>query len=315
MKTKLILAASVAATCLAVTAVILNGTPKAEPAAVSRPSILGIAHVALRVKDAAEARNFFGHVLGFDELPLEETAKGKMRYTYFKVNDNQYIEISPTLSSPTEDRLIDIAFRTTDARGLREYLASHGVSVPGELRKDAEGNLSFSLQDPAGHTVEFIQYTPGSVESRNFGKFLSSKRTSKEIIHAGETVQNRAPADDFYRGILGYRVTWYGGMTDNRTDWVDMEVPNGTNWLEFMLNVHNPSPRTLGVMNHFSLGVKDIHKVFATVKARGYSAGKPQIGRDGKWQLNLYDADLTRVEFMEFKPVQKPCCSPMIMNP
>ena len=38
----------------------------------------------------------------------------------------------------------------------------------------------------------------------------------------------------------------------------------------------------------------------------------PKIGRDGKWQLNLYDANLTRTELMEPKPVQKPCCSPMI---
>jgi hypothetical protein len=36
---------------------------------------------------------------------------------------------------------------------------------------------------------------------------------------------------------------------------------------------------------------------------------QPQIGRDGKWQLNLYDPDGTRVELMEFAPVEKPCCS------
>ena len=279
--------------------------------AVSRPPILGIAHIALRVRDAAEARNFFGHVLGFDELPLEETAKGKMRYTYFKVSDDQYIEVSPTLSSSTEDRLIHIAFRTTDARRLRRFLASHGVAVPEELQKDPEGDLSFSVQDPAGHEVEFIQYLPGSVESRNFGKYLSSNRTSHQIIHAGETVEDRAGADHFYRGLLGYREMWYGGMTETRTDWVDMVVPNGTNWLEFMLNVHNPSPRQLGGMNHFSLGVTSVKQVLATVQARGYKAGEPHIGRDGKWQLNLYDPDLTRVEFMEFKHVRKPCCSPV----
>ncbi len=314
MKTPLTFATIAGAICLGATAVLLSGVPKTD-AGVNRPPILGIAHVALRVKDAAEARKFFGHVLGFEELPLKETAMGRMRYTYFKVSDNQYIKVSPTLSSPTEDRLVNIAFRTTDARALRRYLASHGVSVPGELRKDSEGDLSFSLQDPAGHTVEFIQYLPGSVETRSFGKFLSPNRTSEQIIHAGETVYDRATAENFYRAILGYRMTWYGGMTDSRTDWVDMAVPNGTNWLEFMLNVHNPSPRTLGVMNHFSLGVSDIHRVFVTVKARGYNAEKPQIGRDGKWQLNLYDADLTRVEFMEFKPVRKPCCSPMLSNP
>jgi hypothetical protein len=27
--------------------------------------------------------------------------------------------------------------------------------------------------------------------------------------------------------------------------------------------------------------------------------------------LNLYDPNLTRVELMEPKPVEKPCCSPM----
>jgi hypothetical protein len=36
---------------------------------------------------------------------------------------------------------------------------------------------------------------------------------------------------------------------------------------------------------------------------------KAQMGRDGKWQLNLYDPDLSRIELMEFQPVQKPCCA------
>jgi hypothetical protein len=34
-----------------------------------------------------------------------------------------------------------------------------------------------------------------------------------------------------------------------------------------------------------------------------------QIGRDGKLQLNVFDPDLTRIELMEFRPVDKPCCS------
>jgi len=36
---------------------------------------------------------------------------------------------------------------------------------------------------------------------------------------------------------------------------------------------------------------------------------QPKIGRDGKWQLNLYDPDDTRVELMEFTPTEKPCCA------
>ncbi len=311
MKATLFLTGIAAALCLAAYSFLLRGTNPSQ-SVVSRPPILGIASVALRVNDAAKARNFFGHVLGFDELPLEETAKGRMHYAYFKVNDNQYIEVSPTLSSPTEDRLIHIAFRTTDARRLRLYLASHGVAVPGTIQKDSEGDLSFNVTDPAGHTVEFIQYLPGSFESRNAGKFLSASSVSHEIIHAGETVPDRAAENHLFGSILGFREMWYGGMTDTRTDWVDMVVPNGQNWLEYMLHVNNPSPRQLGVMDHFSLGVKSVQQVYATVQARGYQSAKPQIGRDGKWQLNLYDPDLTRVEVMAFKPVRKACCSPMI---
>jgi hypothetical protein len=67
---------------------------------------------------------------------------------------------------------------------------------------------------------------------------------------------------------------------------------------------------TLGVMNHIALGVTDIHAIQQKLLEVGPKpAEEPKIGRDGKWQLNLYDADQTRAEFMEFTPVQKPCCS------
>jgi len=36
---------------------------------------------------------------------------------------------------------------------------------------------------------------------------------------------------------------------------------------------------------------------------------EPRIGHDGKRQLNLYDPGQTRVELMEFTPVEKPRCS------
>jgi len=131
----------------------------------------------------------------------------------------------------------------------------------------------------------------------------------------GVTIHDRAAADRFYKDILGFRVMWYGGMKDDRTDWVDMRVPEGTDWLEYMLNVNNPSPKTLGVMHHVALGVTSVQEAFKTVTERGYKAEPPKIGRDGKWQLNLYDPNLTRVEIMEFKPVQTPCCSPMMTVP
>jgi hypothetical protein len=56
-------------------------------------------------------------------------------------------------------------------------------------------------------------------------------------------------------------------------------------------------------MNHIALGVPDIHKAREQLVKNGWKGTEePKIGRDGKWQLNLYDPDETRVELMEFTP-------------
>ena len=279
--------------------------------AQDRPPIVGVAHIGLKTDDLAAARQFYGHMLGFQEPFTLDKPSGGLMLTYFKVNDHQYIEVFPELKSETEDRLSHIAFETTNMQQLRDYLAKRGVKVPDTLKPGRDGNLSMMLKDPDGHNVEFVEYRPGSLHTTNFGKFLPDTRVSGRIIHVGVTVKDQAAADRFYKDILGFHEFWHGGMKDDRTDWVDMRVPEGTDWLEYMLNVNNPSPKTLGVMHHLALGVASVETGYKTVVARGLNPEKPKIGRDGKWQLNLYDPNLTRAELMEPKPVQTPCCSPM----
>ena len=289
-----------------------QSTASANPSgAVQRPPILGVAHIGLETNDMRAAHKFYGDQLGFADFSLDKPTGGLM-LTYFKVNDHQYIEIFPDLKSETQDRLSHIAFETTNARQLRDYLASRAVKVPQTLKPGLDGNLSFMTKDPDAHDVEFVQYMPGSLHSRKFRKLLPESRISNRMIHAGVTVRDRAAADTFYKDILGFHMTWYGGMKDDQIDWVDMRVPDGTDWLEYMLRVHDPSPKTLGVMHHLALGVPAIQTAYKTVLARGVKPPEPpKVGRDGRWQLNLYDPNYTRAELMEFKPVQKPCCSPM----
>ncbi len=306
-------------------AALLTGTsltqaagPESQPpaAAVARPAIVGVAHIGLKTDNLDAARKFYTGVLGFqepfslDKTPDEGTG---LLLTYFKVNDHQYIEMFPELTDPKMDRLSHISFETTDAEQMRAYLASRGVKVPEKLEPMRDGNRGFDVIDPDGHDVEFVEYRPGSLHSRNFGKFLPDTRISTRIIHVGVVVKDRAATDRFYKDILGFKLQWQGGMKDTDTDWVAMRVPDGTDWLEYMLNVNNPDPHELGVMHHLSLGVPSIQARYKLALQRGYQAKeKPQIGRDGKWQYNLYDPNFTRVELMEPKPVQKPCCSPIM---
>jgi catechol-2,3-dioxygenase len=58
-------------------------------APIQRPAIVGVAHIALETDDLAAARKFYGTGLGFEEpFQLDKAV-------LFKVNDHQYIKVSP----------------------------------------------------------------------------------------------------------------------------------------------------------------------------------------------------------------------------
>jgi catechol 2,3-dioxygenase-like lactoylglutathione lyase family enzyme len=282
------------------------------PKPVTRPPIVGVAHIAVNTDDMAAARKFYNGILGFQEPFSLDKPEGGLMLTFFKVNDHQYIEVFPELKEPDQDRLNHICFETTDAEQLRAYLASKGVKVPEKVTTGRAGNLNFEIRDPDDHLIEFVQYMPGSMHSRDFGKDMPDTRASAHIIHVGFTVSDRAAEDHLFKDILGFREFWHGGMTDDAAEWIDMRVPEGIDWLEYMTNLKDMNPKKRGVLNHMALGVPSVSAGYDLVVKRGLDPAKPKIGRDGKWQLNLYDPNLTRVEMMEPKPVEKPCCSPML---
>jgi len=132
------------------------------------------------------------------------------------------------------------------------------------------------------------------------------------MIHAGFIVKDRAAEDRFYMDLLGFRMYWHGGFKDADNNWWEIQVPDGTDWIEYMLNIpSNANKQERGVQNHFSLAVDKIQSAAALLRTHGLKTDdQPEIGRDGKWSFDIYDPDLTRVEFMEFKPAQPPCCNP-----
>jgi len=275
---------------------------------VKRPPITGIAHVALKTNDLAAARRFYGHDLGFSDALAMPESQGAG--AWFKINDHQYVEIYQPLKSEDEDRLIEVAFETPDVQAMRDYLASKGVEVPATVSKGWDGNLTFQVNDPEGHRIAFVRYLTDSIPGKQFGLLMPATRVSEHMIHAGFLVNDRETEDRFFRDILGFDQMWQGGKTETSADWISMRVPEGEDWIEYMCNVKNPSPKTRGIMNHIAFGVPAMDAANQTLQARQAPLPeKAKIGRDGKWQLNLYDPNLTRAELMEPKPVEKPCCS------
>ncbi len=123
---------------------------------IQRPALIGDAHMALFVSDINKTRSFYGDFLGFQEPYCLKNSDSSLIMTFFKVNENQYIEISPNLK-PGQDFLNHIAFETSNAEQMRLYLASKGFQVPEKANKVRIGNTSFNIKDPDGHTVEFTQ--------------------------------------------------------------------------------------------------------------------------------------------------------------
>ena len=273
-------------------------------AQAQHPKITGISHVRIHVHAFCKAHDFYSKVLGNRLICPAFDAKAEPVAGTMALWTGQFITINTSGSSET-DLLEHVGFATDDAALMRNYLKSSGVEV-GDLISPP-GALSFTIKDPENHRIEFVQRrTSAGIERARV-----PPPQQRQIIHAGFIVRDRAAMEHFYKDILGFRPYWHGGMKDDETNWVSLQVPDGSDWIEFMLNVpDNADQRLRGIMNHIALGVKDIHATQEQLHKNGAPlTEEPKIGRDGKWQLNLYDPDGTRVEFMEFTPVQKPCCS------
>ncbi len=273
-----------------------------------RPRLLGVAHMALYVSDIEKARGFYRDWLDFQEPYDLKNADGSLSMTFFKINENQYIEIFPGLK-PEQDRLNHIAFQTDDAEALRAYLGARGVKVPDKVNKVRIGNTSFNVKDPDDHTVEFTQYEPGGWTRREQGKALGSKRISTRMMHVGIIVGDAPVATKFYTDVLGLTEFWRGNSLNATTvSWMNMRLPDSPDYVEFMLYSTLPAPTARGSQHHICLEVPDIEKALAQLEAHPYRKQytrtlEIRTGINRRRQLNLFDPDGSRIELMEPRTV------------
>jgi lactoylglutathione lyase len=271
-----------------------------EPA---RPHIIGVSHIALFVHDIAASRAFYKDLLGFEE-PFSLTNKnGSLHLTWIKINDRQTIELFPEKQAGT-DRLNHIALETDSADAMRVYLAAKGLSVPEKTPVGSIGNANFMVKDPDGHNVEIVQYLPTGRTVRERGNFLPETRASTRMTHVGILVGKLEQAKQFYEGILGFHEFWRGGSNPSRLSWVNERVADGNDYVEFMLYSELPDPDKRGKYHHLCLEVPDVEKTKKILEGRlaRVSYAKPleiKTGVNRKRQLNLWDPDGTRIEFME----------------
>ena len=282
-----------------------------------RPKITGISHLAVYTSDPDAADHFYSELVGAAKLADPENPRG-VRYAF---SDVQFVEVLPLPPGSGINRRDHIAFNTDDAEALRKYLVSKGCKTPPAVNHGNDGSRWFSVSDPEGNEVQFVQ-PPRHAKAINAPNVISHR-----IIHVGILVHRSALEDTFYRDLLGFRPYWIGGMKQGQVDWVSLQPPESHDWIEYMLEAThanddlptgipaNMTQNFLGVLNHLALGVRsvpDAYKVLEAGNRLSERHGEPptKVGLDGKYEFNMYDPDGVRVELMNFKPTEKPCCSP-----
>lgn len=272
-----------------------------------RPRITGIDHVTIYVSELAKSQHFYSDVLGLTVGCPQYTG---LETCYQVRPSEQRLLLKPAPSEIKSDVhknwLAEVAYSTESVSQMRTYLVEHGLH-PDPVQKAPDGAQYIRVNDPEGNSLAFVERRPFKTVNGP-----TSKQISQHLIHAGFVVKNLAAENRFYVDLLGFRLYWSGGFKDDGTDWYELQVPDGPDWIEYMLNIPATADhKELGVQNHFSFGVKDVHAAAAELRSRGYTTfDGPEVGRDGKDSLDAYDPDATRVEIMEFAPLQKPCCHP-----
>jgi len=285
--------------------------------APQRPKIYGLAYVRIKSSDFQKASETYAKILG---LSTSGDGCTGVQDPCFVVNRHQHIELTHADPGTPGSWLDEVAFRTDDVPRMRDYLRSQGVTVS-DIQTTANGSPFIEAQDPERNHMVFIQ-----VEKAPNPPPSSPTQVSFRIFHAGFVVQDLPSMRHFYVDQLGFRLYWKGGFKDlppgtpekdSDIDWFEIQVPNGDDWVEFMLNIaSNADHQELGVQNHFCLGVPNMQKALEQLHKNGlppdskFADDKSEIGRDGKWQFDIFDPDWTRIEFMEPTPAQDPCCNP-----
>src|SRR5438093_3740914 len=282
--------------------------PEAQVA--SAPSadlpLVGIAGITFRTSDLGKARGYYQGVLGLAEAFTTTDSSGRVASVFFKVNDEQYIEVVPGLAPGTISREVRVMFQSSDLVRLRDVYAARGVN-PTSISRGADGNPVFRVIGPDDAQLDFVQYVDGSKQTLARGKFLDPRRISTHLQHVGIYTKNRDSVVPFYQDKLGFARG--RDLPGTRGDYV--ETPSSDRNLETKfpaLDPNNPATRSqydrevMGAVQHIGLEVADMRATRDIVQERGGFTDlqvRAHVGNNRHWLMHLFDPDGSRTEVVE----------------
>jgi catechol 2,3-dioxygenase-like lactoylglutathione lyase family enzyme len=243
-------------------------------------------------------------VLGVAEAFSTKDASGRVASVYFKVNDDQYVELVPDLKPGELRRQARVVFQSSDLKRLHATYSERGLN-PTAIATAPDGNPVFRILGPSGARLDFIEYVPGSQQTQLRGKLLDPRRISTHLWHVGIYTEDRTAAAPFYQDKLGFP----RGRDLGRGEYI--ETPNADRNIETKhppLDPDNPATRAqyerevMGAVEHMALEVEDMRATRDLVQDRGRYTDlqvRAHVGNNRHWLMHIFDPDGSRAEIME----------------
>jgi lactoylglutathione lyase len=140
-------------------------------------SIVGIGHVAIRVKDVDRTLDFYVGRLGFSEM-LRLERDGHLWLIYLRITDTQFLEVFPDAEgerAPSREAngFNHLCLEVDSIDQALMELSVAGVPLASPKKKGADGNMQAWIEDPDGNRIELMQMGPDSLQAKAIQRLRS----------------------------------------------------------------------------------------------------------------------------------------------
>jgi lactoylglutathione lyase len=146
--------------------------------------IVGVAHVAIKVKDIGRTLEWYERVFGFREMMRLNNADGSLFLLYLRVTDTQFLEVFP---NAREERALDndgnginhFCFHVSDPDAVHAHIVGLGIPLLWPYGRAIDGNRQFWIEDPDGNRIEIMEMDPNCLPYQGV---KSLRETGKGVL-------------------------------------------------------------------------------------------------------------------------------------
>jgi len=273
-----------------------------RPPSLEELPVIGIANTTFKVTDLDKARDYYQRILGFAEAFDLKDHSGEVVSAYFKVNDDQYIEIIPTLKPGELNREERIVFQSADIEKLHALYESRALN-PSKIQMGPDGNLVFRVVSPEGNNLDFLQYAEGSEQAKARGRFLSPGRISTHLWHVGIMTKDTMVSGPFYREKLGFTNLRFGTRGEYlETPGKEANTETKPPLADTPATHAQYESEQWGAGNHIGIEVANMRAARDLLQKRGGFDDlrvRAHVGNNRHWLMFMFDPAGTRTEIVE----------------